>query len=496
MQQRNETIFSIEEFRAARDSKDKTRLGCRWCLYWLLVIFLGAGFQPFSLAQAVSPRIAIDPGQRYQTIDGFGVNFNATYFRPSQKPMIDMLVKDLGATIFRLDPYGLINWEAANDNDDPEKMNWLYYNDRYSIPEFEAAWAAGRYLNSLGIRPYLTLSGVPPKWMLDDDPKTPLNGHSENTRTHLNHAMYGEFAETVVSLAMYARNTAHVDYQYFGPVNETDCYPDEGPRIDPEEMPTVLATVATRLKKEGLGDVKLVVAEQCSMGHNYIGPMLKEPALMSSVGAFSLHLYDDKSDASPHVKAVQQSAYPNVPVWLTEYGELKDLDQSPDNEWKGFSVASTRRVLRTLNAGVTAALFWDAFDNYHEHYPRFTYYGLFANHNNEYAPKKRYYAARQLYHFVHPGAQRIKVEGPAGMTMAGFVNGDDGSVVIVGVQEGGAETLNVALPGYEGEWQVFQTTPRLNCERTGTERTSKGEAKVHLYKDSIFTLVLPRPESK
>ena len=32
--------------------------------------------------------------------------------------MVDMLIDDLGATIFRLDPYGTINWEAKNDNED------------------------------------------------------------------------------------------------------------------------------------------------------------------------------------------------------------------------------------------------------------------------------------------------------------------------------------------------------------------------------------------
>jgi hypothetical protein len=191
---------------------------------------------------------------------------------------------------------------------------------------------------------------------------------------------------------------------------------------------------------------------------------------------------------------VQASAYPDIPVWLTEYGELDDLNQSAENEWKGFSVTATRRALMALNQGVTAALYWDAFDNYHEHYPRMTYYGLMANHNHEYVPKKRYYAARQLYHFVHPGAQRIKVDAPAGTLLAGFVNGDDGSVVIVGEQEGGADTLDLALPGYDGAWQVYQTTPRLNCQLTGTEQAVRGETKVHLYKDSIFTLVLPRPK--
>jgi hypothetical protein len=196
------------------------------------------------------------------------------------------------------------------------------------------------------------------------------------------------------------------------------------------------------------------------------------------------------------VNAVAASAYPNVPVWLTEYGDLDDLNQSADNEWKGFSVAATRRALGALNQGVTAALYWDAFDNYHEHYPRFTYYGLFAGHNHQYVPKKRYYAARQLYHFVHPGAQRIGVAGPAGVLLSGFVNRDDNSMVIVGVQQDGPETVSIELPGYEGNWKVYQTTPRLDCQLTGTEAIARGEAHIHLEKDTIFTLVLTREGAK
>ena len=75
------------------------------------------------------------------------------------------------------------------------------------------------YLNSLGIRPYLTLSGIPPVWMLNENPSPPQHDTcgTKNTRSHLDPQMYGEFAETVVSLAMYARNKAHVDFEYFGP---------------------------------------------------------------------------------------------------------------------------------------------------------------------------------------------------------------------------------------------------------------------------------------
>src|SRR5436309_15242624 len=121
----------------------------------------------YSQSPSGAAHVIVDASQRFQSMDGFGVNFNGTYFRDSQKPMIDMLIDDLGATNFRLDPYGLTNWEATNDNDDPNVMNWEYYNDRYSMPAFEASWAAARYLNSRGISPSLTLTGVPPPCMLD-----------------------------------------------------------------------------------------------------------------------------------------------------------------------------------------------------------------------------------------------------------------------------------------------------------------------------------------
>ena len=89
--------------------------------------------------------------------------------------------------------------------------------------------------------------------------------------------MYEEFAEEVVSLPVYARTKARINFDYFGPLNETDCYPAEGPRVDPIEMPRVLAAIARRMRKEGLGGVKLVVAEQAIVTTDYIGPILQDP---------------------------------------------------------------------------------------------------------------------------------------------------------------------------------------------------------------------------
>jgi len=449
-------------------------------------------------AQEPAPlRVTVDLSKRYQTMDGFGVNFNGTYFRESQKLMIDMLIDDLGATIFRLDPYGITNWEAVNDNDDPKVMNWEYYNDRYSIPTFEASWAAARYLNSRGLKPFMALSGTAPEWMLDSKPLTPEPPDHKRDLSrpyHLNPAMYDEFAEEVVSMAIYARTKARIDFTYFGPINETDCYPAEGPRVDPSEAPRLLNAISHRLRQEGLGDVRLVVAEQCGLEHDYVGPILGSGDLMSQVGVLAFHSYGAASLA-PHIEKLNASKYAgSVRVWLTEYGDLNDLDRTAANEWNNFSVAATRRALRAINEGASAALYWDAYDNYHEHYPRLTFYGLAQNSDHIYAPKKRYYAAKQLYHFVRPGAQRVGVDSTDARTMmvSAFYDAARRELVVVGLKQGGPDYVDIQFSGQEiapAGVEVYQTTRSLDCVKTGEAAVAGRGVRVRIPGDSIFTVV-------
>src|ERR1041385_191421 len=137
----------------------------------LISLVLFAGAAPAVCAQSAGKRsqIALNLAERHQFIEGFGVNFTSPYFRDDQKAMFDMLIKDLGATMFRVVPYLVYsNWEEVNDNDDPNVMNWEYYNERYSTPIWEATWNALRFLNSRGIRPVIGLMGPVPEWMLDD----------------------------------------------------------------------------------------------------------------------------------------------------------------------------------------------------------------------------------------------------------------------------------------------------------------------------------------
>ncbi len=439
-------------------------------------------------------RIVLQPTEHHQFIQGFGVNYTGPYFRDDQKPMFDLLIKDLGATMFRVVPYLVdSNWEESNDNDDPNVMNWEYYNDRYSSPIFEATWNGLRFLNSRGIRPVLALMGPVPDWMLDDHWSPPKHKvcQTDSKQRALKPAMYDEFAEMVVSMAMYARNKAGIDFDSLSPFNETDCYPPEGPRIDPEEAPKVLAAVAKRLKKEGLGDVQLTPADQAVITNDYIGPILANPELMKQVGAFTLHTYGENS-VGPNVDRVRASSYPHIPVWLTEYGDLNDQDRTAGNDWKNFSLAANRRALVALNQGANAVFFFDAFDDYEECARRLTFYGLFRSAAHIYAPRKRYYATKQLYHFVHPGAHRIGATSDTStLTVSAFFDGSTGSIVLVGVKEGGPNHIDLVTHGAElfDPFDLYVTTPSIDCQKVGTISATDGIAKLDLPDEAVFTLV-------
>lgn len=447
---------------------------------------------------ADAARIHVDPNKEYQRIDGFGVNYTGPYYRPDQKAMFDMLIDDLGATQFRVVPYYVYsNWEETNDNDDPNSMNWEYYNDRYSTPVFEATWAGLRYLNSKGIRPVIALMGPVPQWMMDDKAPPPQHKVCQpnvpaKLQGHLNPAMYGEFAEEVVSMVEYARVQAHIDFEYFSPFNETDCYPPEGPRIDPDEAPKVLDAVARRLKKEGLGDVRLVVPDNAVITNDYTDPILRDDDLMKQVGAFTFHTYGEDS-VGPQVARVQASKYPSEPVWLTEYGDLNDEDKTFENQWKNFSLNANRRALTALNQGASEVFFFDAFDDYEECARRLCFYGLFKSASHIYTPKKSYYATRQLYHFVRPGWVRIAASSEAPrLTLSAFRDTASNTLAIVGVKEGGPTHFQIELPSTPDaptSWNLYETTRELDCQKVGAPTVQDGVVEIALPAEAVFTLV-------
>lgn len=401
--------------------------------------------------------IQVDGTKKYQRIDGFGVNINSKYWdNGGLIPVMDLLVNDLGAKIFRLDAYGKSNWIDPENKYDAGILNSGTYEKVYEGSDFKNAAAMGRYLNSVGIEPYMTLSGVVPKWMCGADGKTLED--------------FGSFAEMAASYVDWARNKAGIKFSLFGPLNETDYGPPEGPYVSPENYVIACEALADALDRRGLKDIKLVVAEQGAYNLDFVNCLIKSEKLKERIAAFGMHAYSDYH-CTDLMDKVGNSEYYECSVWMTEYG---DLEQTGEKEWY-VAWVSFQRLMRLLEDGMNGALNWDAYDNYHDHDEAWTIYGIIRNARRLYTPKKRYYSAKQVYRFVKPGFQRIAATSAYEAVHVLAFASEDGKDFTIAGMNGSCEDvyLNINVQGLEAieasrKADVYRTTANENCVRTAT----------------------------
>jgi hypothetical protein len=423
-------------------------------------------------------QVSVDPNDAHQVIDGFGVNINPVdHWRDGAlAPTVDRLIDDLGATIFRLDPYGFTNWVDPAGRIGPSAMNPERLAEVYRSARVRDAWGMARHLNERGVEFILNVSGVVPPWMCTADGETLVDLEA--------------YAELLVSLAAWARNEEGLRFTLFGPFNETDLGPPEGPSLDPGGLANATALVAGRFAAAGLGDLRLVVADQGRYDLDFVRPLADEPALRDVVSVIGMHCYSDiPLSAVPEFLA--ERGLPGWRYWLTEYGEL---DQSGEMEWEA-AVTSTRRLLQGLRDGARAALVWDAYDNFHGHDDAWTIWGIMRTARHRYTPKKRYFAAKQVYRFVPPGSRRIGVaagsEPGSGATpsLAAFTT-EDGGLTLVGLHEGDAPlVLDIGglghLAGQPAD--VHVTDPQRACERIASFPLGQ-RLQLGVPGPSVFTL--------
>jgi len=399
----------------------------------------------------------IDLSQIHQKIDGFGVNINSKYWGGGAlKPILDLLIDDLGAVLFRVDVYGKSNWIDPDNALGPASLNRENYRRIYKSKVFENGWGMMRYLNERGIMPYIASSGVVPSWMTSDGATL---------------SKYDYFAEMMHSFVSWANYQEGIRFSLFGPLNETDIGPPEGPKVEPEEFAKVIAVLDERFR-DGLENVKFVLPEQASFNTEYVKHLINNPEIAERTGVISMHMYSNipVEVLSKFVGTVRGSLCGDRSIWMGEYG---DLDQSGEMEWY-VAWISTHRLFNILEAGFNGAIFWDAYDNYHDHDEAWTIYGLLRVGRKVFTPKKRYYAAKQVYRFVRPGFVRVdaNVESDKVRILA-FTDNRRGELSIVGMNLSHEPLyLNGFLEGeYSGienkKLSYYRTTEEEDCVKVG-----------------------------
>jgi O-glycosyl hydrolase len=452
-----------------------------------MLVLTIAGFLP-TTARVAGPDTTVDGSRRFQVMDGFGVNaIPKTWQGGALKPGIDLLVAQ-GSTLWRVDVNnGHTNWEATNDDADPANYNWDYYDALYSQPNFEDLWSELGYLNSIGITNIeLSMSGLVPTWMSSS------GGH--------NITADDEFVEEVTSLVYYARHNRGIQFNRLSALNEIDQGPQsaEGPYVQPAQFGSIVHKIVARLDSLGMQDVKIVGPHTTTFNLDYTNALMDDPTIMAHVTEFAYHNYVGCC-SDPIPSAVASSAYPSSHVWLGEWnnastdGWLDDGHQVKD-EWV-FAKKMTDYLMNFLGQDISAAMAWDAWDNWHEHNPccAIDHWGMiYQDANGVYQPKKRYFSNEQIFKFVVPGMTMVGANTTnSNVKIEAFANSQTGQLTIVGHNSSASpQTLSLGLSNVVNVTTLaeYQTTATKNLNRGADVQVTGNQATVTVDADSIFTL--------
>jgi O-glycosyl hydrolase len=429
--------------------------------------------------------LTIDGSQQFQAIDGFGVNVNSASWNNGQlRPALDLLVDQLGATIFRV-VIDNADWETANDNGDPQTFNWTAYNGIYTSPKFEELWGTIAYLNQKGITQNLMLNIMGPvaAWM----------GGSR-----INPTAEDEWVEMIASLTAYARNTRNLQFGLLSPMNEPDWDGIEGPQVDEFQYVRLIQKLSQKLDALALSGILLVGPDTASVDRGvqaYFSAMVANATLMAKLAHFGLHNYAGYTAGAE--QAIASSPYPSKNFWMTEVSNIWD-------------------ALPQLVQGAAATLVWDAFDSVYNHAilagrgtipPNDAGNGpallAYNTATGIYTPRKAFFEHAQLFRYVVPGARRIAAADPhANLTVLAFHHATTHRLTIVG-RNAGSGSLTIAgslanLPAVSA-LQFYLTDASVNMQRMADVPVSGNAFTFTVAGGSTFTLVsssaAPPPDS-
>jgi O-glycosyl hydrolase len=437
----------------------------------------------------------IDGSTMFQVIDGFGVNANSlSWTNDELKPVIDAWIDQAGVTLF----HAIIensNWEATNDNSDANVMNWAYYTNIYNSTDFQKLWGMMAYLNQRGIT-----NGLIPK------PGGPvalwMGGQSLAT------GFENEYAETMVSMLVYARSNQHLQFSEARVSNEPDITLS-GEHMTQAQYLTSTDDSGLLLDTNGMSDIRFSGPDLANTSTSWMTAMMNDPYLMSKVSHFGVHGYlNETVDASGIYNFIKHSAYSNLNFWMTEFNvwcPSCNSGTSPNTNWS-YARDIAGYLLTLLGEGASAGIIFEAWDSQYYGYNTSTglstpvtwsFWGLFGVDNTSasprtYTPRKGFYTYSQITAFVRPGAQRINVSNsPAGMALQAFYNTNNAQFTLVGVNSNSTATnlscTLASLPAIPG-LNLYYTSATTNLAFGAHVVVTNGAFSFTAPADSVFTL--------
>jgi O-glycosyl hydrolase len=434
-------------------------------------------------------RIKIYPSQKFQRIDGFGVNANTGSWNGKElEPALDLLLDSLHATIWRVIVETVEKWEETNDNDDPFVFNWNYYNKLYETEKFRKVWDMISYLNNRGITDRLMVNfmGYAPPWMGIKVIKPEYED---------------EYVEMITSFFYYALRVKQLKFGLIAPTNESEHhdYP-EGPHLDGKQHARILRKLIDRMEGAGImGTIKIVAPDNASPEkslRDFIPPLMDDSIVMAKIFRLGFHSYGGYPKGLQETLA--NARYPPSTYWVTEWNAwCKGCDEGILGEYDyNFASKSLNYLLDFIEHGASAGIAWEGYDSYYEHHAPslFSYWGMLAYDfkSKTYHPRKNFYAMKQIFRFVNPGAFRVFNSSPGdSITASTFYDAAESRVTVVGINKSKRQTtlyFDVADIQSLQQAELYYTNATDNVRRSADISVDQHSIKANIPPNCIFTV--------
>jgi O-glycosyl hydrolase len=307
----------------------------------------------------------------------------------------------------------------------------------------------------------------------------------------------------IASALVYARYTNHLQFTLVEPNNEPDIA-GSGIETTETQYPVTLDDLSQQLNANGMGDVRFIGPDLGNTSTAWLSTMMNDPTVMAKLAGFGIHGYQSESPGSAGVSSfLQQSAFPNIPFWMTEYNVWCQVCQTGGqgtNNWEYF-LGTAEYLLENLANGASGGMVWEGYDSIYRNNNNdglhWSFWGLFAVNDTNAVPKtytarKNFYTLSQITAFVRPGAQQIDVSGLATpLTLLAFYNTNNGQFTLAGANtNSSASNLSCALTSLPAipSLDFFYTSNTTNFCYAAQVPVTNGDFSVSVPASCVFTL--------
>lgn len=441
--------------------------------------------------------VTINPAQTFQTMEGFG-GFGAQDNPWSNGPFtspafVDALVNDLGLTIVRDEVP--TNFEINNDNNDPFVTNLAGYNINTDVSGHHRPMGTRiqyyKDMKAAGVKTFIASVWSPPPWMKHNNGLT--NGTNQNaapgytsspgpTTNQLKVDMYNEFAEMCVAYIKIFKQETGIDLYAFSIQNEprfSQSY--QSCVYDGNALRDLVKVVGKRFADENI-QTKLFLPEDVGwLGgvESMTKPTLDDPVARSYTDIIAVHGYDlDGITANSPSAQTWNTMYNwgapyGIPLWMTE---TSGFANTPDG-----AIDLAKAMYTAIRHGnVSAWVFWSLAG------PDLNEYNLLSS---SLIKSKRYYASKNFYRYIRPGAVRMAADAPenTGVLPLAFTHQAEGSttLVFVNTDKNSGRAIKINGGALPATFKKFVTSAQDDCKDYGN--VNSGEV-ILLPANSVTTL--------